>query len=90
VAPRLLAVPHPHTRRVPGDDADDRRVHPGHARKFAAALQASQRGDAPVLLRSEDDAGHGLGKPTSMVVREQADLWGFFCSQLGVSAAALR
>jgi hypothetical protein len=25
-----------------------------------------------------------------MVVREQADLWGFFCSQLGVSAAALR
>jgi prolyl oligopeptidase len=70
--------------------AGDTRVHPGHARKFAAALQASQRGDAPVLLRSEDDAGHGLGKPTSMVVREQADLWGFFCSQLGVSAAALR
>jgi prolyl oligopeptidase len=70
--------------------AGDTRVHPGHARKFAAALQANQRGDAPVLLRSEDDAGHGLGKPTGMVVREQADLWGFFCSQLGVSAAVLR
>jgi hypothetical protein len=42
------------------DSADhDDRVDPMHARKLAAALQAAQRGDAPILLRIERNAGHG-------------------------------
>ena len=71
-------------------DAGDSRVHPGHARKFTARLQERQQGDAPVVLRSEEDVGHGLGKPTRMVVAEQADVWGFLCSRLGVDADALQ
>jgi prolyl oligopeptidase len=70
--------------------AGDSRVHPGHARKFTARLQACQEADAPAVLRSEDDVGHGVGKPTRMVVAEQADVWGFLCSHLGVDADALR
>ena len=38
-------------------DSDDR-VDPMHARKFAAALQASSTG-GPVLLRIEKNSGHG-------------------------------
>jgi prolyl oligopeptidase len=70
--------------------AGDSRVHPGHARKFTARLQACQAADAPVILRSEDDVGHGVGKPTRMVVDEQADVWSFLCSRLGVRADDLR
>jgi prolyl oligopeptidase len=70
--------------------AGDSRVHPGHARKFTARLQERQQGDAPVILRSEDDVGHGLGKPTRMLVEEQADVWGFLCSHLGVDPDDLR
>ena len=39
----------------------DVRVAPLHSYKFAAALQAAQAGDAPVLLRVETTSGHGGG-----------------------------
>ena len=58
-------------------DHDDR-VVPAHSFKFAAKLQEAQRGDRPVLIRVAVDAGHGAGKPTSMIIDEQADLWSFF------------
>ena len=57
-------------------DHDDR-VWPGHSFKFAAALQAAQAGDAPVLIRIETKAGHGAGKPTSKIIEEIADRWAF-------------
>ena len=57
-------------------DHDDR-VVPAHSFKFAAALQAAQGGDAPVLIRIETKAGHGAGKPTSKIIEEIADRWGF-------------
>jgi prolyl oligopeptidase len=57
-------------------DHDDR-VVPGHSFKFAAALQAAQAGPAPVLIRIETKAGHGAGKPTSKIIEEIADAWGF-------------
>lgn len=42
------------------DSADhDDRVDPLHARKLAAALQAMQIADAPILLRIERNSGHG-------------------------------
>ena len=62
----------------------DTRVHPFHARKFAAALQHRSDGRRPVLLRVETRAGHGAGKPTSKVVEEYADIWTFLYSELGV------
>jgi prolyl oligopeptidase len=57
-------------------DHDDR-VWPGHSFKFAAALQAAQAGPAPIMIRIETKAGHGAGKPTTKVIEELADRWGF-------------
>ncbi len=62
-------------------DHDDR-VWPGHSFKFAAALQAAQGGDAPVLIRIETKAGHGAGKPTSKLIEETADRWAFLVKTL--------
>ncbi|HEV8481988.1 MAG TPA: prolyl oligopeptidase family serine peptidase [Blastocatellia bacterium] len=67
-------------------DHDDR-VVPGHSFKFAAALQASQGAPAPVLIRIETKAGHGAGKPTSKVIEEIADCWGFLVRVLGMNPA---
>ncbi len=57
-------------------DHDDR-VVPAHSFKFAAQLQHSQGGEAPVLIRIERDAGHGAGKPTSKRIAEVADIFAF-------------
>ena len=66
-------------------DHDDR-VVPGHTLKFAAALQAAQRGDAPILLRIDTDAGHGEGKPVSKLIDERADVLAFLELALGLRA----
>ena len=57
-------------------DHDDR-VVPAHSFKFAAALQEAHQGTNPVLIRVDVKAGHGAGKPTSMIIQEQADKWSF-------------
>ncbi len=64
-------------------DHDDR-VVPAHSFKYAATLQESQSGDAPVLIRIETKAGHGAGKPTAKVIEEQADIFGFLMKNLGM------
>jgi prolyl oligopeptidase len=64
-------------------DHDDR-VVPAHSFKFAATLQAAQAGPAPVLIRIETKAGHGAGKPTSKLIEEAADKWGFLVRELGM------
>ena len=64
-------------------DHDDR-VVPAHSFKYAATLQESQGGDAPVLIRIETKAGHGAGKPTAKVIEEQADIFGFLVKNLGM------
>ena len=64
-------------------DHDDR-VVPGHSFKYAAALQAAQVGPAPILIRIETKAGHGGGKPTRMLIDEEADVWAFIMHQLGM------
>jgi prolyl oligopeptidase len=53
-------------------DHDDR-VVPGHSYKFAAALQAAQKGEAPILIRIETKAGHGAGKPISKTIEDATD-----------------
>ncbi len=64
-------------------DHDDR-VVPAHSFKFAAALQAAQSCDNPVLIRIETKAGHGAGKPTAKVIEEAADRFAFLVKTLGV------
>lgn len=67
-------------------DRDDR-VVPGHSFKFAAALQAAQGCDNPVLIRIETRAGHGAGTPVSKRIDEYADLWGFLARVLEIDYA---
>lgn len=62
-------------------DHDDR-VVPAHSFKFAAAAQAAQAGAAPVLIRIDTKAGHGAGKPTTKLIEEVADRWGFLSREL--------
>ncbi len=64
-------------------DTDDRVIR-GHSFKFAAALQAAQAGDAPMLIRITTRAGHGAGKPTSKRIEETADDWAFLVKNLGM------
>ena len=64
-------------------DTDDR-VFPAHSFKYAAALQAAQAGQAPVLIRIETKAGHGAGKPTSKQIEELTDIYGFLFKNLGM------
>lgn len=65
---------------------EDSRVDPAHARKLAAALQASSscEEDHPVLVRLEGRAGHGQGKPVGRQADEAADVAAFLWWQLGV------
>lgn len=63
--------------------AGDTRVHPSHARKMAARLQNEAEG-GPFLCRTKPDTGHGVGKPTSMVVDENTDAWTFLYDRLGI------
>lgn len=72
---------YPATMVTTGDHDD--RVVPAHSFKFAARLQEAHNGDDPVLIRIETDAGHGAGKPTSMIIEEQADKWAFLFWNLG-------
>lgn len=65
-------------------DHDDR-VVPAHSFKFAAGLQAAQSCDNPTLVRIETNAGHGAGKPTNMIIQEQADKWAFLLYNMGLT-----
>ena len=64
-------------------DTDDR-VVPAHGKKFAAALQAADAGQQPILLRVETQAGHGGGKPTSKRIEESADIYAFLFEVFGM------
>ncbi|MBD2163064.1 S9 family peptidase [Calothrix membranacea FACHB-236] len=67
-------------------DHDDR-VVPAHSFKFAAALQAAQARNAPVLIRIETKAGHGAGKPTTKTIDELTDKWAFLVRTLDIKVA---
>lgn len=63
-------------------DHDDR-VVPAHSFKFAAALQAANVGDNPVLIRIETKSGHGSSN-TSKALDATADVYAFALHNLGV------
>ncbi|HEX7195303.1 MAG TPA: prolyl oligopeptidase family serine peptidase [Candidatus Limnocylindria bacterium] len=77
---------YPPTLVTTGDHDD--RVVPGHSFKFAAALQAAQAGEAPILIRIDTDAGHGVGKPVSKLIDERADVLAFLELAVGPRSAA--
>ncbi len=62
-------------------DHDDR-VVPGHSFKYAAALQAAQAGDAPILIRIET-RGAPAGKAADRQIAESTDVLSFLAHALG-------
>jgi prolyl oligopeptidase len=63
----------------------DTRVHPMHALKMTARLQAATSSDAPILLRFDRKSGHGWGTPLSKTIAEYTDRWTFVFQQLGLT-----
>lgn len=54
----------------------DDRVVPAHSFKYTATLQALK--NTPIcIIRIEDEAGHGAGKPIIKIVNEQTDILAF-------------
>ena len=66
-------------------DSDDR-VDPLHARKMAAALQHVDRDGEPLLLRIEENAGHGGGDMVKKWVAADVDTYAFLMKHLGMKA----
>ena len=81
-----IGTSYPATLVLTGDHDD--RVVPLHSHKFTAALQHAQAGDSPILTRIEVSTGHGLGKPTSLIAAEWADLLAFAAHQTGLELRA--
>ncbi len=67
---------------------NDPRVEVWHSTKTAARLMAAQAGlaggGAPVLLRLDFDAGHGIGSTKAQQLQQRADIFTFFLWQMGV------
>ena len=66
-------------------------MHPLHARKMAAALQAAAsqdkgEGGHPVWLRIEQHAGHGGADLVKQMVEQSADTYVFLMRELGMEA----
>lgn len=74
-------VAYPATLVTTGDHDD--RVVPAHSFKFAAELQAKQKGANPTLIRIETDAGHGAGTPVSKRIEQAADIFSFTLNNMG-------
>lgn len=77
----LKAAEYPATMVITSDHDD--RVVPSHSYKFAAALQAAQKGQSPTLIRIESKAGHGAGTPTTKQIEAIVDKYSFLAKSLG-------
>ena len=64
--------------------ANDPRVDPWHSRKFCARLQAANASPHPILLRTSNAAGHGIGSALDVIIAERADIYAFLLHELGV------
>ena len=74
-------IKYPATLITTGDHDD--RVVPAHSFKFAAELQEKQKGENPVLIRIETNAGHGAGTPVAKTIAQYADIFGFTLFNMG-------
>lgn len=77
-------VSYPATLVTTGDHDD--RVVPAHSFKFAAELQDKGAKQNPYLIRIETNAGHGAGTPTSKIIDQYADIYGFTLYNMGVKS----
>ena len=66
--------------------ANNPRVDLMNSRKMTARLQASGT-TKPVLLRTSDSSGHGIGTALSERIDETTDAWAFLFAQWGLSAS---
>jgi len=64
----------------------DPRVDPWFSAKMAAQLQRCSSSDSPVLLRIDDDAGHGVGSTKAQRNGLLADTYAFLFDRLGAGA----
>jgi len=64
-------------------DHDDR-VVPAHNFKYAAALQAAQGGENPILIRIDTKSGHGASN-TTKAIEQNADIYSFLFYNLEVT-----
>jgi prolyl oligopeptidase len=68
--------------------ANDGRVNPMQSRKFTAALQAATSSDLPILLRTSETGGHGIGASLDERIGMATDRFMFLFDQLGMDAQA--
>ena len=82
----------PYHRVTPGTDYpatmfaifdNDTRTDPMHGRKMAAAVQASTGGVRPILVRTEENVGHGA-RSLSKSIEESADTLAFMSHWTGL------
>src|SRR6187401_366545 len=64
---------------------NDGRVAPYHSRKMIARLDEANKSNNPILLRTSSSAGHGIGTALSERIKQSADMYAFFFTQLGMS-----
>ena len=76
------SVAYPAVLFTTGDN--DGRVAPYESRKMTARLQAATSSKNPILLRTEANAGHGIGTSLSTRIEEEADTYAFLIDQLGI------
>jgi prolyl oligopeptidase len=77
-------VSYPATLIITADHDD--RVVPAHSFKFAAELQAKHKGESPVMIRIDVNAGHGAGMPVSKQIEQNVDMFGFTLHNMGVKS----
>jgi prolyl oligopeptidase len=65
--------------------ANDPRVDPWHSRKMTARLQTASTGGV-VMLRANENTGHGGGTPLEEQIEQQADMYTFLAQELGLTA----
>lgn len=67
--------------------ANDPRVDPMQSRKMTARLQAANASDTPILLRTENEAGHGATN-IDQAIANLVDMYSFLLAQLSVEVRA--
>ncbi len=75
-------VKYPAVLLTAGDN--DGRVAPYESRKMAARLQAASASGFPILLRTDAEAGHGIGTALASRIEKDADVYTFLVDQLGI------
>jgi prolyl oligopeptidase len=67
---------------------NDPRVEPSQSRKMIARLQAASGSNAPILLRTSSDSGHGVDTPLAERIEQTVDVLAFIFDQLGIDFRA--